>query len=99
MLTEFEALPDVISGASDFAAIFGIESLLKFLRTHDCADLEKFRVEALNFPHAASTSLIRESKDVQVIKRKFAKDFWVSSGKEFAKKLLAKSSTRCPSKH
>jgi type IV secretory pathway VirJ component len=40
---EFKALPDVISGASDFAAAFSVESILKLLHDFDCADLAKFR--------------------------------------------------------
>jgi hypothetical protein len=41
--TEFEALPEVISGANDFAATFSAESILKLLHDFDCADLAKFR--------------------------------------------------------
>jgi hypothetical protein len=39
---EFEALPEVISGANDFAAAFSAESILKMLHDFDCADLAKF---------------------------------------------------------
>jgi hypothetical protein len=41
--TEFIALPEVITGASDFAVAFSIESILKPLHDFDCADLVKFR--------------------------------------------------------
>jgi seryl-tRNA synthetase len=40
---EFKVLPDVISGTSDFAAAFSVESILKLLHDFDCADLAKFR--------------------------------------------------------
>jgi hypothetical protein len=40
--TEFKALPQVISGASDFATTFSVESILKLLHDFDCADLVKF---------------------------------------------------------
>jgi hypothetical protein len=43
MLKEFLALPNVISEASDFAAFFSMESLLKLLYDFDCVDLPKFR--------------------------------------------------------
>jgi hypothetical protein len=43
MLKEFNALPRVISGANDFAAVFCVESLLKLHENFDCVDLEKFR--------------------------------------------------------
>jgi chromosome segregation ATPase len=43
METEFKALSEVISSASDFAAAFYVESILKILHDFDCADLEKFR--------------------------------------------------------
>jgi Rad3-related DNA helicase len=43
MEIEFKALTEVISGASDFAAAFSVESILKILHDFDCADLEKFR--------------------------------------------------------
>jgi hypothetical protein len=33
--TEFKALPDVISGASDFAAAFSVESILKLPHDFD----------------------------------------------------------------
>ena len=42
MVEEFESLPDVIATASDFAASFCSESLLKLLDSKDCADLAKF---------------------------------------------------------
>jgi hypothetical protein len=41
--TEFKALPEVISSASDFAAVFSVGSILKLLHDFDCADLVKFR--------------------------------------------------------
>jgi hypothetical protein len=40
---EFKALPRVISGASDFAAVFSVESILELLHDFDCVDLVKFR--------------------------------------------------------
>jgi hypothetical protein len=50
MEAEFKALSKVISGASDFAAAFSVESILKILHDFDCADLEKFREKYLDFP-------------------------------------------------
>jgi hypothetical protein len=50
METEFKALSEVISGASDFAAAFSVESILKSLHDFDCADLEKFCKRSLDFP-------------------------------------------------
>jgi hypothetical protein len=47
---EFKALPDVISGASDFVAAFSVESILKLLHDFDCADLAKFREKISQFP-------------------------------------------------
>jgi small-conductance mechanosensitive channel len=43
MEAEFKALTEVISGASDFAAAFSVESILKILHDYDCVDLKKFR--------------------------------------------------------
>jgi hypothetical protein len=71
--TEFKALPGVISGASDFAAAFSVESILKLLHDFDCADLLKFREKLSQFPNASSTSRLRPNKDVLVIKAKFAR--------------------------
>jgi chromosome segregation ATPase len=48
METEFKALSEVISGASDFAAAFSVESILKILHDFDCADLAKFRNKISN---------------------------------------------------
>jgi type IV secretory pathway VirJ component len=50
MEAEFQALSEVISGASDFAAAFSVESILKILHDYDCADLEKFRGRSPNSP-------------------------------------------------
>jgi hypothetical protein len=47
---EFKALPEVISGANDFAMAFSVESILKLLHDFDCADLVKFRENSRNFP-------------------------------------------------
>jgi hypothetical protein len=55
METEFQALSEVISGASDFAAAFSVESILKILHDYDCADLAKFRDAISQFPSATST--------------------------------------------
>jgi hypothetical protein len=85
METEFKALSEVISGASDFAAAFSIESILKILHDFDCADLEKFREKISRFPGAISTSIIWANEDVQAIKNKFAREFWFASGKETVK--------------
>jgi hypothetical protein len=85
METEFKALSEVISGASDFAAAFSVESILKILHDFDCADLEKFREKISQFPSATSTSIIRANEDVQAIKNKFAREFWFASGKETVK--------------
>jgi hypothetical protein len=85
METEFQALSEVISGASDFAAAFSIESILKILHDYDCADLAKFRDAISQFPSATSTSIIRTNADVQAIKNKFVREFWLTSGKEVVK--------------
>jgi hypothetical protein len=88
METEFKALSEVISGASDFAAAFSVESILKIMHDFDCADLEKFREKISRFPGAMSTSIIRANEDVQAIKNKFVREFWLASGKE-AIKIIA----------
>jgi hypothetical protein len=62
--TELKALPDVISGASDFAAAFSVESIPKLLQDFDCADLTKFRKKVSQFPGAMSASIIRPNEDV-----------------------------------
>jgi myosin heavy subunit len=85
--TDFKALPDVIFGASDFAAAFSVKSILKLLHDFDCADLAKFREKVSQFPGAMSTSIIRPNEDVQVIKSKFAREFWLASGKEAVKTI------------
>jgi hypothetical protein len=85
METEFKALSEVISGSSDFAAAFSVESILKILHDFDCADLEKFREKISQFPSATSTSIIPANEDVQAIKNKFAREFWFASGKETVK--------------
>jgi DNA repair exonuclease SbcCD ATPase subunit len=82
METEFKALSEVISSASDFAAAFSVESILKILHDFDCADLEKFREKISRFPGAMSTSIIRANEDVQAIKNKFAREFWFASEKK-----------------
>jgi Rad3-related DNA helicase len=74
METEFKALSEVISGSSDFAAAFSVESVLKILHDFDCADLEKFREKISQIPSATSTSIIRANEDVQAIKNKFARE-------------------------
>jgi hypothetical protein len=85
--TEFKALPEVISGASDFAAAFSVESILKLLHDFDCADLVKFCEKLLQFPDALSTLRLRPNEDVQAIKAKFARKFWLASGKEAVKSI------------
>jgi Rad3-related DNA helicase len=75
MKTEFKALNEVISGASDFAAAFSVESILKILHNFDCVDLEKFRENLSQFPSATSTAILRANARVQAIKIKFAREF------------------------
>jgi hypothetical protein len=87
MLKEFQALPNVISRASDFTVVFSIESLLKILDDFDCVDLLKFCESLSRFPNAASTSSIRANEDVLALKIKFAREFWIATGKEFVKKI------------
>jgi hypothetical protein len=87
---EFKALPEVISGANDFAAAFSVESILKLLHDFDCADLANFRKKLPQFPDALSTSRLRRNEDVQAIRSKFAREFWLASGKE-ARKSIARA--------
>jgi predicted nucleic acid-binding Zn-ribbon protein len=84
---EFKALPEVISGASDFTVAFSIESILKLLHDFDCADLVKFREKLPQFPDAMSTSRLCPNEDVQAIRSKFAREFWLASGKEVVKNI------------
>jgi hypothetical protein len=84
---EFRALPEVISGANDFAAAFSVESILKLLHDFDCVDLAKFREKLPQFPDALSTSRLRPNEDVQAIRSKFAREFWLASGKEVVKSI------------
>jgi DNA repair exonuclease SbcCD ATPase subunit len=84
---EFKALPDVISGANDFAAAFSVESILKLLHDFDCADLARFREKLSQFLDALSTSRIRPNEDVQAIRSRFAREFWLASGKEAVKSI------------
>jgi hypothetical protein len=90
METEFKALSEVISDASDFAAAFSVESILKILHDFDCADLARFREKISRFPGAMSTSIIRANEDVQAIKNKFAREFWLASETE-AVKIIARA--------
>jgi hypothetical protein len=85
---EFKAIPEVIFGANDFAAAFSVESILKLLHDFDSTDLAKFRKKLSQFPDALSTSRIRPNEDVQVIKSKFAREFWLASGKEAVKSIV-----------
>jgi type IV secretory pathway VirJ component len=87
METEFKALNEVISGASDFATAFSVESILKILHNFDCVDLEKFRANLSQFPSATSTAILRANADVLAIKIKFAREFWLTSGKETVKTI------------
>jgi hypothetical protein len=84
---KFKALPEVISGANDFAAVFSVESILKLLHDFDCADLLKFREKLPHFPDALSTSRLRPSEDVQAVWSKFTREFWLASGKEAVKSI------------
>jgi hypothetical protein len=79
--------PEVISGASDFAAVFSVESILKLLHGIDCVDLVKFREKLPQFPDAPSTSQLCPNEDVLAIGTKFAREFWIASGKEAVKKI------------
>jgi hypothetical protein len=85
--TEFKALLEVITGASDFAAAFSVESILKLLHDFDCADLVKFREKLPQSPDASSTSRLRPNKDVLAIKTKYAREFWFASGREIVKNV------------
>jgi hypothetical protein len=85
--TEFKALPEVISGASDFAAAFSVESIFKLLHDFDCADLVKFCEKLPQFPDASSTSRLRPNENVLAIKAKFAREFWLTSGREVVENI------------
>jgi hypothetical protein len=84
---EFKALPEVISGANDFAAAFSVESILKLLHDFDCADRAKFREKLPHFLDTLSTSRLRPNEDIQAIRSKFAREFWLASGKEVVKNI------------
>jgi hypothetical protein len=85
--TEFKALPEVITGASDFAAAFSVESILKLLHDFDYADLVKFREKLPQFPNASNTSRHRPNENVLAIETKYAREFWFASGRETVKNI------------
>jgi hypothetical protein len=85
--TEFKALLEVITGASDFAAAFSVESILKLLHDFYCADLVKFREKLPQFSDASSTSRLRPNKDVLAIKTKYARECWFANGREIVKNV------------
>jgi type IV secretory pathway VirJ component len=82
---EFKALPEVISGASNFAVSFSVESILKVLHDYDCVDLAKFRANLSQFPSVTSDTILQDSPDIVAIKLKFAKEFWMVGGADMAK--------------
>jgi hypothetical protein len=82
-----QSAPEVISSANDFVAAFSVESILKLLHDFDCADLVKFREKLPQFPDAMSTSWLCPNEDVQAIRSKFAREFWLASGKEAVKNI------------
>jgi hypothetical protein len=84
---EFKVFAEVISGANDFAAAISIESILNLLQDFDCVDLVKFREKLPQFPDALSTSKLRPNEDVQSIRAKFTREFWLASGKETVKSI------------
>jgi predicted nucleic acid-binding Zn-ribbon protein len=83
--TEFKALPGV--SASNFAAAFSVESILKLLHDFECADLVRFREKLSQFPDASSTSRLHPNEDVLASKAKFAREFWFAGGKEVVKDI------------
>jgi hypothetical protein len=85
--TKFKALPEVISAASNFAAAFSVESILKLLHDFDYADLVKFREKLPQFSDASSTSRLHPNEDVLAIKAKFARQFCLISGREVVKNI------------
>jgi hypothetical protein len=50
-------------------------------------DLVKFHEKLPQFLDALSTSRLRPNEDVQAIKSKFAREFWLASGKEAVKSI------------
>jgi hypothetical protein len=84
---EFKTLLEVISSSNDFAAAFSVESILKLLHDFDCVDLEKFREKLPQFVDALSTSRLRPNEHVPSIRAKFAREFWLASGKEAVKSI------------
>jgi hypothetical protein len=82
---EFKALPEVISGAGNFAVSFSMESILKVLHDYDCVDLAKFRANLSQFPGVTSDTILRDNPDIIAIKLKFAKEFWMVGGADMAK--------------
>jgi type IV secretory pathway VirJ component len=82
---EFKALTEVISGASDFAVAFSVESILKILHDYECVDLAKFRANLSRFPSV--DAILRANPDVVAIKTKFAKEFWLAGGADIVKTI------------
>jgi hypothetical protein len=84
---EFKALTEVISGANNFAVAFSVESILKILHDYDCVDLAKFRAKLSRFPSVTSDAILRANSDIQAIKVKFAKEFWLVGGEDIVKTI------------
>jgi hypothetical protein len=50
-------------------------------------DLVKIREKLPQFLDASSTSRLRPNEDVLAIRTKFAREFWIASGKEVVKRI------------
>jgi hypothetical protein len=74
MLTGFKALPNVIFGASDFAVVFNIESLLKLLEIMTVLILRSF-VDQFGHSRCCKHICIHANEDVRAVKLKFMKEF------------------------
>jgi hypothetical protein len=64
-----------------------VKRILKLLLDFGCADLAKFREKLPQFHDALRSSRLRPNEDVQAIRYKFSREFWLASGKEAVKSI------------
>lgn len=82
---EFKGLPEVITGSSNFAASFCLDSAFQLLEKNSYSHFLTLAARTYMFPSASELDEEEKSKNLRATKINFFKQLWATSGREYTR--------------
>jgi hypothetical protein len=92
MNSELKLLPDTISKVGDYGAATCSQTIFQLLEQQGCEHFKAFSSRGFEFP--SSEDMLAPSKTAELIAKIVLRNFWVKSGREYARKKVVERLTK-----